>query len=418
MRLRIHRGASEIGGSCVEVEHDGKRILIDLGLPLDTKAHGVPLPAVKGLKKPDPGFLGIILSHPHQDHWGLVPDLRIPVSVYMGRAASNILKEAAFFGVGGFDSRVDKFLEDRKGFDLGPFHITPYLNDHSAFDSYSVLVSAGGANVFYTGDFRAHGRKKSLFERMIHDPPQDVDVMLTEGTHVPAQGAAPESCMSEEDVQNALVAEFKKAPGIVLIAMSGQNIDRLVSVYKACRRTGRTLVVDLYSASIAMATGRNTIPRPGYSDYRVWVPQSQRVRVKMAKAFQRVDEIKDWRIYPENFAEIAPKAVFLFRPGMARELAQANCMDNATLVWSMWEGYLKSPYNTAIQKVIDHYGLTPKIIHSSGHACIADIRRLIDAIMPKSVVPMHTFGANRFKEFFSDLARVDIHADGQWWEVL
>jgi ribonuclease J len=85
MRLRIHRGASEIGGSCVEVEHDGKRGLIDLGLPLDTKAHGVPLPAVKGLEKPDPGFLGIILSHPHQDHWGLVPDLRIFVSVYMYR---------------------------------------------------------------------------------------------------------------------------------------------------------------------------------------------------------------------------------------------------------------------------------------------------------------------------------------------
>lgn len=417
MRLKIHRGASEIGGSCVEMEYGGKRLLIDLGLPLDANAHGVPLPPVEGLQAPDPGLLGILLSHPHQDHWGLIPALRVAVPVYMGRAASNILKEAAFFGVGEFDATVAGYLEDWQGFDLGPFHITPFLNDHSAFDSYSILISAGGVKVFYTGDFRAHGRKKSLFERLVHHPPRDVDVMLTEGTHVPVQGAVPGPGMTEEDVRATLAEEFKKAHGCVLIAMSAQNIDRLVSVYKACRNSGRTLVVDLYSASIAMATGRDTIPRPGYSDYLVWVPYSQRVRVKRAKAFQRVNEVKNTRIYPEKIAEIAPKAVFLFRPGMARELEQANCMDNADLVWSMWKGYLKPPHNKVIQRVIDRYGLVPKVIHSSGHADIEDIRRLIGAIQPKSVVPMHTFGAQRFRELFSDLARVDVHADGQWWEV-
>ncbi len=35
MRVRIHRGAREIGGSCIELAHDGARLLLDLGLPLD-----------------------------------------------------------------------------------------------------------------------------------------------------------------------------------------------------------------------------------------------------------------------------------------------------------------------------------------------------------------------------------------------
>ena len=35
MRLRIHRGTKEIGGTCIEVEVAGKRLALDVGLPLD-----------------------------------------------------------------------------------------------------------------------------------------------------------------------------------------------------------------------------------------------------------------------------------------------------------------------------------------------------------------------------------------------
>ena len=35
MRLRIHRGTKEIGGTCIEAEAQGKRLVLDVGLPLD-----------------------------------------------------------------------------------------------------------------------------------------------------------------------------------------------------------------------------------------------------------------------------------------------------------------------------------------------------------------------------------------------
>ena len=34
MKLTIHRGSKEIGGSCVELQSGQSRILIDFGLPL------------------------------------------------------------------------------------------------------------------------------------------------------------------------------------------------------------------------------------------------------------------------------------------------------------------------------------------------------------------------------------------------
>src|SRR2546427_6353215 len=51
VRVRIHRGAHEIGGSCVEVESaDGERLVLDIGAPLVTVEGEEPeLPAVEGL---------------------------------------------------------------------------------------------------------------------------------------------------------------------------------------------------------------------------------------------------------------------------------------------------------------------------------------------------------------------------------
>jgi ribonuclease J len=34
MKLRIHRGAKETGGNCIELKAEGKTLLLDLGMPL------------------------------------------------------------------------------------------------------------------------------------------------------------------------------------------------------------------------------------------------------------------------------------------------------------------------------------------------------------------------------------------------
>jgi ribonuclease J len=59
MKLCIHRGTREIGGTCVEIESSGARILLDLGLPLTPGDEAtVPLPAVSGLLQQDPDPAG------------------------------------------------------------------------------------------------------------------------------------------------------------------------------------------------------------------------------------------------------------------------------------------------------------------------------------------------------------------------
>jgi ribonuclease J len=413
VRIRIHRGTEEVGGACIEVEARGARIVLDVGQPLDAVSGAdVPLPDVSGFRSLDPSLLGILVSHGHQDHCGLVGRINSRVPVFIGEAAHRILKEAAFFG-SGVALTPAGFLRHRQPFVLGPFTITPFLNDHSAFDTYSMLIEAGGRRLFYSADLQAHGRKAGLFEEFIRDPPAGVDVLLMEGTNLRPEGT-PTIGPTEQEIERELIQTFKAAPGIVLAMYAGQNIDRLVTMFRACRQSGRHLVLDLYAASVAAATGNPNIPKAGFKQLLVYVPLRQRVRVKESGEFGRASAIRPVRIYPKELAGRAKELVLTFRTSMIRELENAGCLAGAVAVWSMWAGYLEQPGQERLLEFFKRKGIPLEMHHASGHAYLPDLRRLAKAVVPKRLVPIHSFAPRRFAEFFEN---VETHRDGEWWAV-
>jgi hypothetical protein len=38
---------------------------------------------------------------------------------------------------------------------------------------------------------------------------------------------------------------------------------------------------------------------------------------------------------------VSKKAVMLFRPSMVKDLKKAECLENSSLIYSLWPGYLK-----------------------------------------------------------------------------
>ncbi len=412
MRARIHRGADQIGGSCVELVSSGRRLVLDLGRPLSAAEHDdVPLPPIPGLADGEPPEV-VLLSHPHRDHWGLVPQLGPDVPVVLGEAGWRVLEAASFFGPEALGRRPARFLEDRRRLDFGPFAVTPFAVDHSAFDAFALLVEAEGRRLLYTGDLRGHGRKAALFERMLRRPPQGVHALLMEGTSVRACcGPHDSGSVPEDDLVAPLAQTLRGTDGLALVAFSGQNIDRLVTVYKACRRAGRQLVIDLYGQAVAAATGRRTIPKAGFPELRVWLQQRQRVRVKRAGAFGML-ELKGSRVYLEEIAREPGRFALMFRSSMLAELEAAVDLAGSALVWSQWAGYLAR--DARLQEFLGRSGLPVVHHHTSGHADVPALQRLVAAVAPERVVPIHTEAPERFRELFE---RVELRADGEWWTV-
>ncbi len=414
MRVCIHRGTKQIGGTCVELEQDGARLILDLGLPLDAEeATSDLLPPIDGIHQADPSLLGVVLSHPHQDHHGLMRLLPASTPLFMGAAAERIIAAAAMFIRGGVVLQAARHLADGVPLDVGPFRITPFLVDHSAYDSYAMAIQSGGKTLFYSGDVRAHGRKAALFEKLLSRAPRSVEALLLEGSSIgrlPAGDRFP----TESEVEDSLRELALQTRGAVLVCASAQNIDRVVSVFRAARRSHRVLVIDLYGAVVLAATGNSNIPQSDWSDVRLLVPEWQRRHVKKMQLFDVLSSHSRNRVYPEDLTTLAPKAILLFRPSMAADLEQAECLTDARLVWSQWEGYLANPAFAPFTDWQKRSGIPMDVLHTSGHASIADLQRLAEAIGPKHLIPIHSFESGRYAEFFSN---VECRDDGERWSL-
>lgn len=420
----MHRGTREIGGTCVELAFAGERLLLDLGLPLNVDPSDDPtllLPPVAGLREPDAGLRAIVVSHGHADHWGLLPHAIASVPVVAGAATTRILRAAAPFVPRplpiAFQAAGVSVLENGVPLTLGPFRVTPTLVDHSAYDAYALLVEAGGRRLFYSGDLRAHGRKGALFERLLRTPPSAVDTMLMEGSTLGR--LAPDQRFPTEAEIEAEFAKRLRVPGLVMVCASAQNVDRIVSLYRACKKTGRTLVLDLYALEVLRATENSSIPVAGWPNLAAYVPQYQRRHIARTKRFDLLNPYKRCRIYPEGLAALAPSAVMLFRPAMLPELDAlgTEVWPGAQAIWSQWDGYLKDKTGSGakLRAALADRGVGLEVIHTSGHASIADLRRLVEAVRPQALVPVHTFAGDRFAEHFGPC--VVPRTDGEWWEV-
>lgn len=414
MQIRIHRGTREIGGTCVELESAGSRILLDLGLPLTASDLGsTPLPKVDGLEAGGSGLLAIVLSHGHRDHWGLIPKASPRIPLVMGKATERIIRAAADFVPDAIALKATEHLEHGRRIQIGPFTILPHLVDHSGFDAYAMEIEAGGKRLFYSGDLRAHGRKAKLFEALVRRPPRNIDVMLMEGSSLGRLGHD-DAFPTEDALEDTFVDRFKQTAGIALVACSAQNIDRVVTIYRAAKRVGRTLVVDAYAAEVLKATEHDSIPRPAadWSNLAVFIPQSQRVQLKKNGIAALVDSYRGMRLWPDQLAERAPRSVMLFRGWMMRDLARANALSEARVFWSQWDGYLAEGTPGARLKADCASRDIPfESIHTSGHASPGDLKRLATAITPRKLIPIHTFARDQFPSLFDNVVVVD---DGEW----
>jgi ribonuclease J len=247
---------------------------------------------------------------------------------------------------------------------------------------------------------------------LLADPPV-VDAVLMEGTRIGRPEQAGDQ-LTECDVENRLCALADRTDGALLVLSAAQNIDRLVSVYRAARRARRTLIVDLYTAAMARATGRATIPQAGSHDMRVYVPQRQRVLVKQSRDFERVRELGGTRIYREDIAAYPQSFVLFMQPSTVPELIRGACLPGATAVWSMWSGYLDQMSGVRTARLLTDAGIALHRLHASGHATAGDLRALGKALGPARVVPIHTGDPAAYEGFFR---RVERHADGEWWEL-
>jgi ribonuclease J len=398
LTLTVHRGTQQIGGTCIELRHsNGERLILDAGRPLDAASGATGLlPETLDLG----GMATVLICHPHQDHWGLIDELPLFWPIWTGRASAALIEITVRFARQPLP-QVLLAWEAGKPFEIGAFRITPILTDHSAFDAYMLLIEADGKRLLYSGDFRRHGRKSALVDQVMQTSLGDLDLLIMEGTNLGTDKPA----YSESKLEEEFLALFRSTKERVFVNWSGQNIDRTVTLYRAAKRDGRALVIDLYTAEVleAVAEG-NRLPRAGFPNLKVVITKGLRNHYMNAG---RGDFVKRMAAYGISADKIeGNRDVVMMRDGLVHDYREKGLVptDQDAFNYSQWRGYLDKPcegleWCRAAGSKIAH-------LHTSGHASSADLRAFAAAMNARTIVPVHGINWDTQSEGFGAIKRM------------
>jgi len=298
-------------------------------------------------------------------------------------------------------------LDDRQRVSCGPFGITPFVVDPSVRDASAILVEADGVSALYVGDLRA-----GILDKLLLDPPPHVDLLLMEGATIGSATNA-DGFATESDFEDQFASIFRQTEGIALVWCSPQNLDRLVTIYRACLRTNRQFIVDRATAEMLRTTVVPVaVPREVWEGIRVFAPSSDRRSGRRAAGAVAEAEAPP-AISPDDLAAVAATSVVLFRPGMMSDLDRTNALAHARLVFSMWSGYLEYENSNQVLEWLDRHKIPLDQFHTAGHAALIELVELRRAFAVAPVVPI-----GRHPERFAVLfGKVEHRAVGEWWDV-
>lgn len=376
MVIDILRGQNQIGGSIIAVSTDNTKIILDVGINLD-ESEKVEIPQIKGLFCDGQLYDAVIISHYHSDHIGLLNYVLRDVPIYMGKQAYEIVKAS--------NSYIGKSIEfshleygDGVSFQVGELLITPYKCDHSAFDSYMFAISDGYKTVLYTGDFRANGRND--YELLLSKLPK-VDALIVEGTMLSRETF--QHNIYEESLEDIAIGAIKKYNGPAFLMASAMNVDRIITGYNVARKTGRLFLEDLYTAGIMDAIGKD-VPAPGTEGVKVFMTGGD-------KQYELLKKYAHCKIGKKGIAHT--DFLMCIRPSMIHYLKRLNEIypfEDGILFYSMWKGYQEREDMKEFLDYMKSKGVSVHTLHTSGHADIETINRLLDKVKPKMIVPVHT----------------------------
>ena len=368
MKVIIHRGTHQIGGCITEIRTEKTRIFIDLGseLPDENGNNKKETLEIEGVTKGNINCDGILFTHYHGDHIGMLEKVLPKIPLYVGKVAKEIYYIYQQRVKNETPEKVKSMItfEGGKSFSIGDIHITPIMVDHSAYDSYMFLIEADSKKILHTGDFRLHGfRGKGVIPAM-KKYVGNIDLLVTEGTNLSIRST---ETLSEYDLQKR-AKELLNNYKYVFVICSSTNIDRLGAFHEATPR-GKYFICDNYQKDI-LDTVKHAVGHlsPLY---------------RFAKVLTYG---KDLPIEKLGFC-------MPIRSGKAFEELikhyQANHNSDTILIYSMWEGYIKQQ-NNSINKLMEGFH-NIEMLHSSGHATRDDIKKIIEVVKPKKgIIPIHT----------------------------
>ncbi|WP_035769943.1 MBL fold metallo-hydrolase [Butyrivibrio sp. NC2002] len=379
VKVIVHRGTKNIGGCCTEVEYKNTRLAIDFGSPLpEEKTSKLD---ISGLTNGKSEFDAVLFTHYHGDHVGEAGKINADIPIYMSGFAKDIIaayKKHNWHCFAEIDPNMVTELKAGKEIEIGALRVLPILSDHSAAESLMFLIKAGNFQILHTGDFRLHGRYR---EELLDSVKKlgKIDLLITEGTTLSRKEEEKDN-YTEERVE----AEIKRClyeNDYCFIILSSTNFDRLqgiknsVNAYRHDKKTkGKYFLIDNFQQSLFEIADKR-------------LPERYKFGKEVSYRSGLDEKMKDRGFI--MLIRMGKKQEDIFRKYMK------ECPERSCLIYSMWSGYMKTGKLKELTDIA-HDRNRLRIIHSSGHVTVQDLKDFVDVLAPEHVIVIHTKDTEKF----------------------
>jgi ribonuclease J len=379
-------GLGEIGKNMTVVEHDGRIIVVDVGLRFPTpEMVGIDLvlPDFSYLRERAKDIEAIVITHGHEDHLGALPWVlrelghkHVPpvyggaLTIAMARSKldEHKLRDIELNEVASADT-----------LELGPFSVELVHMTHSIPDSSAVALGTDLGTVLITGDYK-------FDQTPVDGPPADVSrlaelgregvlLLCGDSTNVDRLGFS----TSESVVGPHLEDVFAHCEGRIVVTSFASNIHRVQQVVDAAAALERKVALVGRSMRKNVSIGRTL----GHIE----IPEGMLVGPR------EIEDFPDDRMVILSTGSQGEPLSALRRMAY-RDHRQVQLHRGDTVVFSA----TPIPGNErAVNETIDrlyHIGcdvVTTRDapVHASGHGYAEEVKLMLNLVKPRYVMPFH-----------------------------
>ena len=379
-------GVGEIGMNLAVYGFGNERnrqwIAVDLGVAFagdDLPGIDLIMPDVRFLEEERTNFLGLVLTHAHEDHFGalleLWPQLKLPVYATPFTAA---LLQAKREGEANAPDIPVNVIPLGSRFALGPFDIELVSMSHSIPESNALIIRTPLGAVLHTGDWKIdpypgvppatdEGKLRALGS-------EGCLALIGDSTNAFREGRSP----SEAEVAKCLTDLICSAPRRVAVTTFASNVARMRAVAQAAASGEREVVVVGRAMNRIALVARETGYLEGIKEFRSvdaygYLPPDK--VVALCTGSQGESRAALARIAKDEHPDVA------FSSGDRVIFSARAIPGNEKAVMRVINGLV----GQGVEVITDRTHL----VHASGHPRTDELTELLGWVRPATVIPVH-----------------------------
>ncbi len=380
------------------------------------------------LEDPQSNLDGILISHPHKDHFFGLSFVNRNIPIHAGEVTKKII--LAFH-----ESSKLSIRNNYSGLNWKPFRtgdtieikemkIIPFHVDHSIPAAYGFIIESSAGLIVYSGDFRMHGPlswmthefikkinemklntliKQNNIGHIQKHTPNKIKALLCEGTRI-HKG----TIESERIVKRNLKTLFKNIPfDFILVKYDRIDWDRFRTFSNIAKHHEWKYIITEKDAYFYYLLNRGakykTMKNPNIlNDEHLYILINRNVRYNWQKKIRRImfKYNKQHRFLEYNELRQLKGKFFLYITYLSNFLIdKLNPNLKGIFISSSIDPYAEEFYDNTkrIINILKDLGIPSYRIHASGHAMPHDLIKFVKEIAPQFLIPIHTEHPNFFK---------------------